>query len=150
MSVSLTYCHTCGYLFLMHSFCLFLKLLVIIPNVIKTIDAKFLNLKEVMEEETVRGSISREHEVGAQEQRAYRENKSPPSNTKGKGAKASLFRLHGKGGLEATQSISKSQGIFHNFHQDFPTLQAADCRHRAWDSYAPWMVLLKIQSAAAR
>ena len=42
-----------------------------ISNVMKTIDAKFLNLKEVMEEETVRGSVSRAHEVGAQEQRAY-------------------------------------------------------------------------------
>lgn len=85
----------------------------------KIIDAKFLNLKEVIEEETVRGSVSRAHEVGTQEQRAYRENKSRPCNTEGKGAKASLFCLRGKGGLEATQSISKSHGVFHNFHKIF-------------------------------
>lgn len=72
-----------------------------------------------MEEETVRGSVSLEHEVGTQEQRAYRENKSRPCNTKEKGANASMFRLRGKGGLEATQSISKSHGVFHNFHKIF-------------------------------
>lgn len=72
-----------------------------------------------MEEETVRGSISREHEVGTQEQRVYHENKSRPYKTEGKGAKASVLRLPGKGGLEATQSISKSHGVFHNFHKIF-------------------------------
>lgn len=90
--------------------------LVIIPNVIKTIDAKFLNLKEVMEEETVRGRVSREHEVRTQEQRAYRENKSPPGNTKGKGARKVVSRLH-KAFLSHKEFFTTSIQIFQHCMQ---------------------------------